>query len=64
MRLSRRSLLACTEGLAGLAALGRDVSSKSRASAVSVDVVVIGAGLSGLIAARELVKKRGGCGLA
>ena len=57
MGLSRRSLLAGTGGLAGLVALGRDASSKSQASAASVDVVVIGAGLSGLIAARELVKK-------
>ena len=57
MGLSRRSLLAGTGGLAGLVALGRDASSKSQAPAASVDVVVIGAGLSGLIAARELVKK-------
>ena len=57
MRLSRRSLLAGTGGLAGLAVLGRDASGKQAASAASVDAVVIGAGLSGLIAARELRKK-------
>ena len=56
MGLSRRSLLAGTGGLAGLAAIGRDASGKSPVSGTSVDVVVIGAGLSGLIAARELVK--------
>ena len=43
MGLSRRSLLAGTGGLAGLVALGRDASSKSQASAASLDVVVIGA---------------------
>ena len=57
MGLSRRSLLAGTGGLAGLAAIGRDASSKSPVSGTSVDVVVIGAGLSGLIAAQGLVKK-------
>ena len=57
MRLSRRSLLAGTGGLAGLAVLGRDAAGQQTASTASVDAVVIGAGLSGLIAARELLKK-------
>ena len=57
MRLSRRSLLAGTGGLAGLAVLGRDAAGQQTASNASVDAVVIGAGLSGLIAARELLKK-------
>ena len=39
MGLSRRSLLAGTGGLAGLAAIGRDASGKSPVSGTSVDVV-------------------------
>lgn len=44
-------------GLAGLAVLGRDAAGRQTASMASVDVVVVSAGLSGLIAARELPKK-------
>ena len=54
MRLSRRSLLA-SKG--GLAVLGRDAASQQKAPTASLDAVGVSAGLSGLIAARELLKK-------
>ena len=55
--LVSRSLLAVTGRLAGLAALGGDAHGKSPVSGTSANVVVISAGLSGLVSARELLKK-------
>ena len=57
MRLSRRSLLTGTAGLAGAAVVGRSAKAEGARSGAAVDAVVIGGGLSGLIAARELVKQ-------
>ena len=57
MDLTRRSLLTTTGALAGLTALGVNSRPSNSAENKTVDVVVIGAGLSGLIAARELKKQ-------
>ena len=57
MRLSRRSLLATT-AVAGAAIVGSSAQAKAARSGTSVDVVVIGGGLSGLIAARA-IKRQG-----
>jgi monoamine oxidase len=55
--VSRRSLLAGAVGLAGLGlAAGCSSSKPASEPAKSVDVVVVGAGASGLSAARDLVK--------
>lgn len=53
MPLSRRELMA-SAGLAGLGAIGLQTNSRAASAPKSVDVVVVGAGLSGLMAAREL----------
>ena len=53
MSLSRRELFAGA-GLAGVAALGLHHSSSAGEGPKRVDVVVVGAGLSGLMAARKL----------
>ena len=57
MRLSRRSLLTTTAA-AGAALVGSSAQAKAVRSGTSVDVVVIGGGLSGLIAARA-IKQQG-----
>ncbi|MEC8441273.1 MAG: FAD-dependent oxidoreductase [Cyanobacteriota bacterium] len=57
MRLSRGSLLAGTGGLQALLFSGEMQPGRQTPSMASVDVVVVSAGLSGLIAARELPKK-------
>ena len=57
MRLSRRSLLTSTAA-AGAAIVGGSAQVKAARSGASVDVVVIGGGLSGLIAARA-IKRQG-----
>ncbi|HWY26225.1 MAG TPA: FAD-dependent oxidoreductase, partial [Nevskia sp.] len=56
--LRRRSLLQSAAAALGLAALPGAAAEQPPASAASgtVDVVVVGAGLSGLVAARELAK--------
>lgn len=53
MPLSRRELMA-SAGLAGLGAIGLQTNSRAASAPKSVDVAVVGAGLSGLMAAREL----------
>ena len=57
MDLSRRSLLASGGVLAGLTAVGLNGRPSSADSSSRVDVVVIGGGLSGLTAARELKRQ-------
>ena len=57
MRLSRRSLLTTTAAV-GAALVGSSAQAKAVRSGTSVDVVVIGGGLSGLIAARA-IKQQG-----
>ena len=53
MSLSRRELIA-SAGLTGIAAIGLNHSSFASELPDQVDVVVVGAGLSGLMAARQL----------
>ena len=57
MGLTRRSLLTTTGAVAGLTALGVNSQPSNSAENENVDVAVIGAGLSGLIATRELKKQ-------
>ena len=57
MGLSRRSLLTST-ALAGAAIIGTSAQAKAARSGTSVDAVVVGGGLSGLIAARA-IKRQG-----
>ena len=54
MRLSRRSLLTGSAGLAGASIVGRSTQAKGDRSGPAVDAVVVGGGLSGLIAARAI----------
>lgn len=56
MHLSRRSLISSAGAIAGLVAVGSGSKARSADQGDSVDVVVIGGGLSGLISARELKK--------
>lgn len=54
MVISRRGLLASAGALAGLTAIGSNQPGRTQSDPNRVDVVVIGGGLSGLTAAREL----------
>jgi len=54
--ISRRSMLASSVAALGSLAAGGVLSGCSKSSARSADVIVVGAGLSGLIAARAIVK--------
>ena len=54
MVISRRGLLASAGSLAGLTAIGSNQPGRTQSDRNRVDVVVIGGGLSGLTAAREL----------
>ena len=58
MRLSRRSLLSGAAGLTGAVVLEQSAQGKGVRSDADVDAVVIGGGLSGLIAARA-IKRQG-----
>lgn len=54
MPLFRRDLIA---GAAGIEGLGYQTSSRATSAAQQADVAIVGAGLSGLVAARELRRK-------